>query len=159
MRNNFFSFALAFFQAIDIFLFIFNLFPPFTERGRRNLEESINNENHWPQILHVSGVECHIDRFVCFTAYLSPFPKENAFPTLEENLWTINRKTEFPDFSLTLTISKIFPDFSLTLKNFRFFPDFSLTAATLKACLPRISWLSPRCTRYLLVCTCMLVES
>ena len=41
---------------------------------------------------------------------------------------------EFPDFSLTLPISKIFPDFlkkfpdfSLTLKNF----GFSLTVATL----------------------------
>ena len=38
----------------------------------------------------------------------------------------INQKTEFPDFSLTLTIAKIFPDFvkipdfSLTLKNFQF---------------------------------------
>jgi len=44
-----------------------------------------------------------------------------------ENLLTINRKTEFPDFSLTLPTLKIFPDFSLTLKNFR----FSLTVATL----------------------------
>ena len=47
------------------------------------------------------------------------FPKENAFQSLEENLWTINRKTEFPDFSLTLTISKIFPDF---FKNSLTFP-------------------------------------
>ena len=39
----------------------------------------------------------------------------------------INRKTEFPDFSLTLTISKIFPD----LKKFSFFPDFSLTCLNL----------------------------
>ena len=42
-------------------------------------------------------------------------------------------KMVFPDFSLTLTISKIFPDFlpiSLTLKKCSF-PDFSLTAATL----------------------------
>ena len=45
-----------------------------------------------------------------------------------KHVWTINRKkTEFLDFSPTLTISKIFPDFSLTLKNFR----FSLTVATL----------------------------
>ena len=32
----------------------------------------------------------------------------------------LNQKTEFPDFSLTLTVSKVFADFSLTLKNFRF---------------------------------------
>ena len=123
-----FTFAsLVFLQAIDIFLLIFNLFPLFAERGRRNLEEIIHNENHWPQLLHKSGVECQIDRFACFAAYISSFPKESAFQSLEENLWTINRKKEFPDFSLTLTISKIspdflkkFPDFSLTLKNFRF---------------------------------------
>ena len=36
-----FTFAL---QVINIFLFIFNLFPLFAERGRRNLEESIQNE-------------------------------------------------------------------------------------------------------------------
>ena len=78
----------------------------------RDMEETIHNENHWPQLLHMSSVNCQIDRF--------PFPKENAFQSLEENLWTINRETEFPDFSLTLTISKIFPDFSLTLKNFGF---------------------------------------
>ena len=59
---------------------------------------------------HVSGIECHIDRFAYFAAYFSSFPTENAFQTLEVNLWTVNRKTEFPDFSLTLTISKIFTD-------------------------------------------------
>ena len=38
------------------------------------------------------------------------FPERKCiFLSLEENLWTINRKKEFPDFSLTLTISKIFP--------------------------------------------------
>ena len=36
-----------------------------------------------------------------------------------ENLLAINRKTEFPHFSLTLPISKIFPDF---LKNSQTFP-------------------------------------
>ena len=77
---------------------------------RRNLEESIHNENHWPQLLHVSDVECQIDHFACFSAYFLSFPKENTFQNLEENLWTINWKTEFPHFSLTLTISKIFPD-------------------------------------------------
>ena len=63
--------------------------------------------------------------YVCFAAYFSSSPKENAFRSLEEHLWTIHRKTEFPDFSLTLTISKIFTDFlknfPTTLKNFHFF--------------------------------------
>ena len=41
------TFALVFFlQAIDIFLFILNLFPLFAGRGKRNLEEIIHNENH-----------------------------------------------------------------------------------------------------------------
>ena len=44
-----FTCALAFLQAIDIFVFIFNLFPRKAERGRTNLEESIHDENHWPQ--------------------------------------------------------------------------------------------------------------
>ena len=78
-----------------------------------------DNENHWPQLIHVSGVECQIDRLACFAAYFSSFPKENAFQNLEEDLWTINRKTEFSDFSLTLTVSIIFPDF---FKNSLTFP-------------------------------------
>ena len=41
-----FTFALVFLQAIDIFLLRFNLFSLFAERGRRNLEEIIHNENH-----------------------------------------------------------------------------------------------------------------
>ena len=119
-KQSMFTFTLAIFAGHWKFLFIFTLFPLFVERGRRKLEESIYNKNHWPQILHVSDEECQIDCFPYFVAYFSSFPKENAFQNLEENLWTINQKTEFPDFSLTLTISKIFPDFSLTLKNFRF---------------------------------------
>ena len=118
LKQSMFTFALALFAAIDIYLFIFKLFLLFAERGRRNMEESIHNKNHWPQ-LHVSGVECQIDRFACFAAYFSSFPKENAFQSLEEDLWTINRKTEFPDLSLSLTVPKIFPDF---LKNSLTFP-------------------------------------
>ena len=115
-----FTFSLAFLQAIDSFLFNFNFFPQKEEEGIWEKAYHIHNENHWPQLPHVSGVECQIDYFACFAPYFSSFPKENAFQNLEENLWTINWKTGFPDFSLTLTISKIFPDFSLTLKNFRF---------------------------------------
>ena len=68
-KQSMFTFALVFLQAIDILLLIFNLFLLFAERGRRNLEEIIHNENHWPQLLHKSGVECQIDRFACFAAY------------------------------------------------------------------------------------------
>ena len=124
-----FTFALAFFlRAIDISLFIFNLFLLFAERGRRNLEESIQNENHWPQLLHVSGVECQIDRSACFTAYFSSFPNENQCISKS---WSklMNYKPEnripwlFTDFDNIKgfpSLFKKFPDFSLTLKNFCF---------------------------------------
>ena len=65
------------FMLLIFFLFIFKLFPLFAEKGR-NLEERINNENHWPQLLHVSGIECHIERFVCFAAYFSSFSKRKC---------------------------------------------------------------------------------
>ena len=109
-KQSMLPFTLAFLGAINSFLFIFKLFLLCADRGRRNLQESIHNENHWSQLPHVSDV-VSIDRFSCLAPYLLSFPKENAFQNLEEKLWTINRKTEFPDFSLTLTISKIFPDF------------------------------------------------
>ena len=116
-----FTFTLAFFlQAIDISFFIFNLFLLFAEGGRRNLEESIQNENHWPQLLHVSGVECQIDRSACFTAYFSSFPNENQCISKS---WSklMNYKPEN-------RIPWLFPD----LEKFLFFPDISLTVATLK---------------------------
>ena len=77
-KQSMFPFSFAFFAA--------QLFPLFAERGRRYLEEIIHSENHWPQLLHKSGVEFEIDRFACFAAYFSSFPKENAFQSLEENL-------------------------------------------------------------------------
>ena len=115
------TFALAFFAGCQYFSLHFQPLSTLRARGRTNLEENIQNENHWPQLLH-TGVcqECQIDCCACFTAYFSSFLKENALQSVEENLRTINWKTEFPDFSLTLTISRIFPDFSLTLKNFCF---------------------------------------
>ena len=79
-----FTFTLAFLQAIHSFLFIFNLFPLLAERERTNLEETIHNKNHWPQLLHVSGVECQIDHFTCFAAYALSFPKENDFKILKK---------------------------------------------------------------------------
>ena len=118
-----FASAFQFFaRHLYILLFIFNLFSLLAERGRRNYEETIHNKNHWPQLLHASSVKCQIDHFACFTAYFSSFPKENAFQNLEENLWNINWKTEFPDFDNIkdlLWLFKKFPDFSLTW----IFPD------------------------------------
>ena len=119
-KQSMFTFALAFFAGHQYFSLHFQPVCAFRGKKKKEFVTSIHNKNHWPQLLYVSGVECQIDRFACFAAFFSSFPKENAFQSLEEKLWTINRKTEFPDFSLTLTISKIFPDFSLTLKNFRF---------------------------------------
>ena len=98
-----FTFTFAFFAAIDISLFIFKLFPLFTESGRRNLEESVHNENQiWSLCL------------LCSILFI--FSERKC--SLKENLRTINRKTEFPDVSPALTITKIFPNFlknSLTL--------------------------------------------
>ena len=119
-KQSMFTFTLAFFCRPPIFFSSFSTSFCFRGKKKKEFATRIHNKNHWPQLLHVSGVECQIDRFACVAAFFSSFPKENVFQSLEENLWTINRKTEFPDFSLTLTISKIFPDFSFTLKNFRF---------------------------------------
>ena len=111
-----------FLQAIDIFLFIFKFFSLCVERGRRNLEESIHNENHWPQLLHVSGVKCQIDHFACFAAYFSTFLKENASWRKLMNYKPENR------------IPSLFTDFD-NIKDltwlFKKFPDVSLTVATL----------------------------
>ena len=105
-----FTFALAFFADHQYFSLHFQPLSAFRGKKKKEFATSIHNKNHWPQLLHVSGVDCQIDRFACFAAFFSSFPKEDVFQSLEENLWTINRKTEFPDFSLTLTISKIFTD-------------------------------------------------
>ena len=117
-KQSMFTIHFSFFlQATDIFLFIFSLFPLFTERGRRNWKKAFTTKTTDHNYYKGSGVQCQIDCFACPAAYFSSFPKENEFQSLEENLWTINQKTEFPDLSLTL-------------KNL-FFPDFSLTVATL----------------------------
>ena len=118
-KQSMFTFALVFFAGHQYFSLHFQPVCGFRGKKKKEFVTSIHNKNHWPQLLHVSGVECQIDRFACFAAFFSSFSKENAFQSLEENLWTINRRTEFPDFSLTLTISKIFPDF---LKNSPTFP-------------------------------------
>ena len=113
-------FNLLFLQAIDIFPFILKPLSVFRRKRKKEFGRKHSQRNHWPQLLHVSGIiKCQIDHFACFAAYFSSFPKGNAFQCLEEHLWTINRKTEFPDFLLTLTISNISPD---CLKNSLTFP-------------------------------------
>ena len=129
-----FTFALGLFAGHEFFSLYFQpLFLLFAEGGRRNLEESVQKEKHWSQLLHVSGGH-HVEfpHFPSFAAQFSSFPTENVFQDLDENLWTINRITEFPHFSLALTISKIFPDF---LKIPWLFPDFSLALKTFRLSL------------------------
>ena len=58
--------------------------------------------------------------------------------SLEENLWTVNRKAEFRLFA-DLDNIKDFPD----LKTSLFFPDFSLTVTTLRDHSPTSSQTSP----------------
>ena len=131
-----FDVYISFFCRPCIFFSSFSTSFRQVERGRRNLEESIHNKNHWPQLPHVSGVECQIDRFACFAAYFSSFLKKNTFQSLE-NFRTINRKTEFPDFLLT-DFPWLFPD----LEKISFFPYFSLIVATLIA----VKRAEPTCT-------------
>ena len=129
-----FTFALVLFAGHRHFSLHIQHFSAFRGKRRRNYQEIIYNENQWPQNYYYIEVRRRVSNWSLCLPYsiLFIFPKENAFENLEENLWTIGRKTEFPDFSLTLTISKIFPNFlkdSLTfpeLENFRFpwlFPD------------------------------------
>ena len=113
----------AFFAGHQYFHFIFNQFPPFVERGRRNLEESIYNKNHWSQPLHVSGVVSYSLLCLLYSIRFI-FSKRKCLWSLEENLQTINRKTEFPDFDNI-------KDFFLTLKKISLsFPDYSGTVST-----------------------------
>ena len=136
-KQSMFTFAsLVFLQAIDIFLLIFNLFPLFAERGRRNLEEIIHNEN---QLLHKSGVECQIDSFACFAAYsLFIFSERKCISRSWRKLMNYKPEkripwlfTDFDNIKDFPWLCKKFPDFSLTLEKFSFFPDFSLTVVTL----------------------------
>ena len=122
-----FTFALAFLQAIDRYFSLhFQPFQLFVESGKRNLEESIHNENYWPQPLHVPGAECQIDRFA---AYFSSFPKKIHFKILKKNLSKPENRIPwlFTDFDSIKDFRWLFPD----LEKLSFLPDFSLTVATL----------------------------
>ena len=119
-----FTFALAFFAGYrGYFSLHFQPFQLFVERGRRKLEESIHNENHWPQLLRIRRRVSNWSFCLLYSILFLFFERKCISKSWRK---LINWKTEFLDFSLTLTISKIFPDFSkipwlfLTLKNFRF---------------------------------------
>ena len=115
-KQSMFTFTLAFLLAINIFLFIFNLSRLLRkEEGiwKKAFTTKTTDHNYYMcQALSVKLIALQ------HTFHLLR-KKKNAFQSLEENLWTINQKTEFPYFSLTLTISKIFPDLEKVL----FFPD------------------------------------
>ena len=62
-----FTFALALFAVHRYFSLYFQPLSAFRGKGKKEF-----GRKH-------SGVECQIDRFACFAAYFSSFPKENAF--------------------------------------------------------------------------------
>ena len=68
--------SIDFLQAIDIFVFIFNLFPQ--KSGKRK-----TTDHNYYMCLAQSV------KLIALPAYFSSFPKENAFQSLEEKLWTI----------------------------------------------------------------------
>ena len=101
--------------SIDIFLFIFNHFS-FSWK----VEEGI-----WKKAFTTKTTD-H-DHYMCQAQSVKLIALQHTFHLFQRKCisksWRktyLNQKTEFPDFSLTLTVSKTFADFSLTLKNFRF---------------------------------------
>ena len=51
-----FTFALAFFAGHQYFSLHFQPLSAFRRKRKKDLEESIPNENHGPQLVHVSGI-------------------------------------------------------------------------------------------------------
>ena len=125
-KQSMLPFTLAFLGAINSFLFIFKLFLLCEDRGRRNLQESIHNENHWSQLPHVSDVVSNWSLFLPCTILfvfserkciskswrkVMNYKLENRIP------WLFTDFDNIKDFPW---LFKKFPDFSLTLKNFQF---------------------------------------
>ena len=109
------------------YVYFFRVATHQKDRGRRNLDKSIHNENHWPQLLHVSDVECQIDCFANFEAYFSCFSERKCISKSWRKLMNYKPENRIPwlftDFDNSKDfpwLFKKFPDFSLTLKNFRF---------------------------------------
>ena len=93
-----FTFALAFFAGHRFFFFSFSTSFRFSREEEEGIWKKAFTMTTTDHNVHMSDVKWQTDRFACSAAYFSSFPKENAFQSLEENLWTINAKTEFPDF-------------------------------------------------------------
>ena len=92
-----------------------------TSRGKRKKKFG-QKDSQWKALTTTTTrVLCSVWNWSLFLLCSTPliFSERNAFQNLEENLWTINWKTEFPDFSLTLSISEFSPNF---LKNSLTFP-------------------------------------
>ena len=94
-----FTFTLAFLQAIDIFQ------PLSSFHGKRKNEFG-RKHSQWKSLTTttstwLSGVSVKSISLPALQHTFHLFPKENAFKfqSLEENLWTINQKTEFADLS------------------------------------------------------------
>ena len=125
-KQSMLPFTLPFLGAINSFLFIFKLFLLCADRGRRNLQESIHNENHWSQLPHVSDVVSNWSLFLPCTILfvfserkciskswrkVMNYKPENRIP------WLFTDFDNIKDFPW---LFKKFPDFSLTLKNVHF---------------------------------------
>ena len=65
-KQSMFTFALAFCSGYWYFSLHFQALCTLCRKRKRNLEERIDNENNWPQLSQVSGIECHIDRFAAY---------------------------------------------------------------------------------------------
>ena len=107
-----FTFAL---QVINIFLFIFNLFPLFAERGRRNLEESIQNEITKPLTGTTSTcVRYRVSKWslylVCSILFI--FSERKCISKSWGKLLNYKPENGIHWLFTDLTISKIFRDFS-----------------------------------------------
>ena len=79
------------------------------DRGRRNLDKSIHNENHWPQLLHVSDVECQIDCFANFEAYFSFFSERKCISKSWRKLMNYKPENRIPWLFTDFDNSKDFP--------------------------------------------------
>ena len=104
-----FTFALAFFAGHRYFSLHFQPLSAF--RWKRKKEFGRKHLQRKPRTTTTTCVRHRVLKLIAFLALqytFHLFRKKMHFKVLKK---TINRKTEFPDFSRTLTISKIFADF------------------------------------------------
>ena len=129
-KQSMLPFTLAFLGAINSFLFIFKLFLLCADRGRRNLQESIDNENHWSQLPHVSDVLSNWSLFLPCTI-LFVFSERKCISKSWRKVMNYKPENRIPwlftDFDNIKDFPWLFPD----LEKCSFFPDFSQTMATL----------------------------